>query len=154
MTKLNNFLILFILIFYSSACGYNPIYSKKDIHFNINNIEFIGDRAIAQKVNEKLFSYKNKPDKKRQVNLVFNSKKNIIIASKNDKGEAKSCKIEIKIEMKATFENKNFIEKTFVKTATYNAIDRISKLKSLENRLTSDLSSQITDEIILTLLEK
>ena len=39
MTKLNNFLILFVLIFYSSACGYNPMYSRKDIHFNINNIE-------------------------------------------------------------------------------------------------------------------
>ena len=93
MFKLKTFLIPLILINSLLSCGYEPIFSKKNIFFNINNIEFTGDKIIKQKINEKLSSYKNNPNKKKQINLILNSTKNIIIALRNSKGEAQSYKI-------------------------------------------------------------
>ena len=153
MAELNKLLVLLVLLLFSSACGYTPIYSKKDIHFNINNISSTGDKNITQKINEKLSNYKNKSDKEKQINLVLNSEKNIIVASRNNKGEAQSYKMTIKVVMNATFENNKSIERIFLKTTNYNATERVSKLKDIENRLTSDLSAQIANEIILNLLE-
>lgn len=154
MFKLKTFLIPLILINSLLSCGYEPIFSKKNIVFNINNIEFTGDKIIKQKINEKLSSYKNNPNKKKQINLILNSTKNIIIALRNSKGEAQSYKIIITVEMKAIIENKNFIEKIFSKSAIYNAEERESNLKSTEDRLVSNLSTQIANEIILNLLEE
>ena len=153
MTELKKILVLLVLLLFSSACGYTPIYSKKDIHFNISNINFTGDRNIAQKINEKLSNYKNNSDKKKQVNLILNSEKDIAVVSRNNKGEAQSYKMTIKVEMNATFENNKSIERIFLKTTNYNATERISKLKDIEDKLTSDLSAQIASEIILNLLE-
>ena len=153
MAELNKLLVLLVLLLFSSACGYTPIYSKKDVHFNINNISSTGDKNITQKINEKLSNYKNKSDKEKQVNLVLNSEKNIIVALRNNKGEAQSYKMTIKVVMNATFENNKSIERIFLKTTNYNATERVSKLKDIENRLTSDLSAQIANEIILNLLE-
>ena len=154
MSKLNKFFIPLMLILFLSACGYTPIYSKKDIIFNINNIEFTGDKTVKQKINEKLSNYRNNFDKKKQIDLILNGTKNVITVSKNAKGEAQSYKIIINVKMRAIFENDNFVEKTFIKSATYNAVERISKLKSTENKLMLNLSTQIADEIILNLLEK
>ena len=56
----------------------------------------------------------------------MNGTKNIITVSKNAKGETHSYKIIINVKMRAIFENDNFIEKTFIKSVTYNAVKRIS----------------------------
>ena len=80
--------------------------------------------------------------------------RNVVIISKNAKGEATSYKVTVNVKIKAIFENNNFFEKTFIKSATYNAVERASELKTTENKLTSDLSIQIANEIILILLEK
>ena len=155
MFKINKFLIpLVLILLFLPACGYTPIFSQKDITFNVKNIELTGNKIVKQTINRKLSNYKNNFEVKTQIDLILDGTRNIVIISKNVKGEATSYKVTVNVKIKAIFENNNFFEKTFIKSATYNAVERASELKTTEDKLTSDLSIQIANEIILILLEK
>ena len=78
MLKLNKFFIPLMLVLFLSACGYTPIFSKKDITFNINNLELTGDKIVKQQINEKLSNYKNNFSRKKQIDLILNGTKNVI----------------------------------------------------------------------------
>ena len=58
MIKLKKIFIFFTLFLLFSNCGYTPIFSKKDVNFSIENIEFLGDRYVKKKINQALSSYK------------------------------------------------------------------------------------------------
>ena len=47
----------------------------------------------------------------------------------------------------------NFLVKSFSKSSIYTVIDRKSEQKSIENKLTEDLSSEITLQIIFEILK-
>ena len=73
MTKLKKNLILLILFLFFSSCGYTPIFSKKDVNFSIENIEFFGDRFVKKRINHTLSVYKNKSDKEKK-NIISHHK--------------------------------------------------------------------------------
>ena len=78
MTKLKKIFIFPIFFLFFLSCGYTPIFSKKDVNFSIENIKFLGDRDVNEKINHSLSNYRNKPDKDKKVSLIINSsKKNI-----------------------------------------------------------------------------
>ena len=52
------------------------------------------------------------------------------------------------------FEVPEYSDYNSLKTTNYNATERISKLKDIEDKLTSDLSAQIASEIILNFTRK
>ena len=83
MTKIKKIFVLFALFLFFLSCGYTPIFSKKDINFNIENIEFSGNRDVNNKIDSTLSIYKNKSDKEKIISLVITNTKNIITASKN-----------------------------------------------------------------------
>ena len=85
MTKLKKIFILLTFFLFFSNCGYTPIFSKKDVNFSIENIEFLGNKDIQEKISRALFSYKNKPDKEKKISLVITNSKNTTISSKNSK---------------------------------------------------------------------
>ena len=153
MTKLKKIFILFILFLFFSSCGYTPIFSKKDVNFSIENIEFLGDNDIKEKINDALSSYKNKPNKEKKISLVITNSKNTTIASKNSKGEAQTNKISVDVNAKIILAENNIVKKNFSKSSIYNVIDRKSEQKLIENKLIEDLSSGIAQQIILEILE-
>ena len=153
MTKLKkNFILLTLFLFFSS-CGYTPIFSKKDVNFSIENIEFLGDKDVKEKISYALSSYKNKPDKEKKISLVITNLKNTTIGSKNSKGEAETYRIGIDANVKIILAENNFIEKNFTKSSIYTVIDRKSKQQSIENKLTENLSSEIALQIIFEILK-
>ena len=153
MTKLKKIFILLTLFLFFSSCGYTPIFSKKDINFSIESIEFLGDRDVKEKISQALSSYKNKPNKEKKVSLVINSSKKINVASKNSKGEAKTNRISIDASVKIILSENNFLVKSFSKSSIYTVIDRKSEQKSIENKLTENLSSEIALQIIFEILK-
>jgi len=142
---------IFFLFFLS--CGYTPIFSKKDVNFSIENIKFLGDRDVKEKINHSLSNYKNKPNKEKKVSLIINSSKKINVASKNSKGEAQTNKISIGTSVKIILSENNFLVKNFSKSSTYTVIDRKSEQKSIENKLTENLSNEIALQIIFEILK-
>ena len=153
MIKLNKIFIFLTLFLIFSSCGYTPIFSKKDVNFSIENIEFLGNKNVKEKINQALSSYKNKPGKTKQISLVITNSKNITIASKNSKGEAQTNKISVDVNAKIILAENNIIEKNFSKSSIYDVIDRKSEQKLIENKLIENLSGEIAQQIILEILK-
>ena len=153
MTKLKKNLILLILFLFFSSCGYTPIFSKKDVNFSIENIEFFGDRFVKKRINHTLSVYKNKSDKEKKISLVITSLKNIIVASKNSKGEIQTNRINIDVNVKIILPKNSIVEKNFSKSSIYDVVDRKSEQKLIENKLIENLSSAIAQQVILEILK-
>jgi len=49
MTKLKKTFIFPIFLLFFLSCGYTPIFSKKDVNFSIEKIEFLGDKNVKKK---------------------------------------------------------------------------------------------------------
>ena len=153
MTKPKKIIALLALFLFFSSCGYTPIFSKKDVNFSIEKIEFSGNKDVKENINQALSSYKNKPGKTKQISLVITNSKNITIASKNSKGEAQTNKISVDVNAKIILAKNNIIEKNFSKSSIYDVIDRKSEQKLIENKLIENLSGEIAQQIILEILK-
>ena len=153
MNKLKKILIFPIFFLFFLSCGYTPIFSKKDVNFSIENIKFLGDRDVKEKINHSLSNYRNKPNKEKKVSLIINSSKKINVASKNLKGEAQTNKISIDASVKIILSENNFLVKSFSKSSIYTIIDRKSEQKSIENKLTENLSNEIALQIVFEILK-
>ena len=153
MNKPKKIFIFPIFFLFFLSCGYTPIFSKKDVNFNIENIKFLGDKNVNEKINYSLSNYKNKSDKEKKVSLIINSSKKTYVASKNPKGEAQTNKINIDTNVKIILSENNFLVKKFYKSSTYAVIDRKSKQKTIENKLTENLSNEIALQIIFEIIK-
>ena len=153
MIKPKKIFILLTLFLFFLSCGYTPIFSKKDVNFSIENIEFSGDIDVKRNISNALFGYKNKPDKEKKISLVITNLKNTTIGSKNSKGEAETYRIGIDANVKIILAENRIVDKNFSKSSVYDIIDRKSEQKLIENKLIEDLSSEIAQQIILEILE-
>ena len=153
MSKPKKILVFPIFFLFFLSCGYTPIFSKKDVNFSIENIKFLGDRDVKEKINQSLSNYRNKPNKVKKVSLIVNSSKKINVASKNSKGEALTNRISIDVSVKIILSENNFFVKSFSKSSTYAVIDKKSEQKLIENKLTENLSSEIALQIIFEILK-
>ena len=153
MIKPKKIIALLALFLFFSSCGYTPIFSKKDVNFSIEKIEFSGVNDVKKNINQALSSYKNKPGKTKQISLVITNSKNITIASKNSKGEAQTNKISVDVNAKIILAENNIIEKNFSKSSIYDVIDSKSEQKLIENKLIENLSGEIAQQIILEILK-
>ena len=154
MTKPKKIIALLALFLFFSSCGYTPIFSKKDVNFSIEKIEFSGNKDVKENINQAFSSYKNKPGKTKQISLVITNSKNITIASKNSKGEAQTNKISVDVNAKIILAENNIIEKNFSKSSIYDVMDRKSEQKLIENKLIENLSGEIAQQIIFEILKK
>ena len=153
MTKFKKIFILLTLFLFFLSCGYTPIFSKKDVNFSIENIKYLGDKDVREKISQALSSYKNKPNKEKKISLIITNSKNIGIASKNSKGEAQTNRINVDVNVKIILTKNNFLEKNFNKSSVYSVIDRKSEQKLIENKLIENLSNEIAQDIIVKILE-
>ena len=153
MTKLKKIFIFPVLFLFFLSCGYTPIFSKKEVNFTIENIKFLGDKNVKEKISHSLSNYINKPNKEKKVSLIVNSSKKINVASKNSKGEAQTNKISIDASVKIILSENNFLVKNFSKSSIYAVIDRKSKQKIIENKLTENLSNEIALQIIFEIIK-
>ena len=153
MTKLKKIFIFPVLFLFFLSCGYTPIFSKKEVNFTIENIKFLGDKNVKEKISHPLSNYINKPNKEKKVSLIVNSSKKINVASKNSKGEAQTNKISIDASVKIILSENNFLVKNFSKSSIYAVIDRKSEQKLIENKLTENMSSEIALQIIFEILK-
>ena len=153
MTKFKKIFIFPIFFLFFLSCGYTPIFSKKEVNFTIENIKFLGDKNVKEKISHSLSNYINKPNKEKKVSLIVNSSKKINVASKNSKGEAQTNKISIDASVKIILSENNFLVKNFSKSSIYAVIDRKSEQKLIENKLTENLSNEISLQIISEILK-
>ena len=151
MEILKKIIIILLSTLYLTSCGFTPIYSKKNLDFQINNIQFEGDREIKAILLSNLSVYKTKKKDKYNYDLNIKSEKKVEIASKNTKGEATVYKININSTVEVFLDDKLLLTKHYNNSSIYSSEKKIIKLKEVESRNLSNLSSKLASEIILTL---
>ena len=151
MKILKKIIIILLSTLYLTSCGFTPIYSKKNLDFQINNIQFEGDREIKAILLSNLNIYKTKKKIKYNYDLNIKSEKKVEIASKNIKGEATVYKISINSTVEVFLDDKLLLTKHYNNSSIYSSEKKIIKMKEVEYRNLSNLSSKLASEIILTL---
>ena len=151
MEILKKIIIILLSTLYLTSCGFTPIYSKKNLDFQINNIQFEGDREIKAILLSNLSVYKTKKKDKYNYDLNIKSEKKVEIASKNTKGEATLYKININTTVEFFLDDKLLLTKHYNNSSIYKSEKKIIKMKEVEYRNLSNLSSKLAGEIILTL---
>ena len=134
------------------SCGYEPIYSTKQINsndnFSINTINYIGNNKVNQILKNKLKKILNKEKKSIELNLTLNSRVEKVVTSKDKKGNPISFAIKIIIDLEV-FESEILKGKTkFEEEFEYDNKSNKFGLKQYEKNIKDNLISKLSDEII------
>ena len=122
------FSFLFFLIL--TNCGYEPIYSTKNLNFTIGSIEK-KNTSLNNKFAKSISALKTE-ETVRNINIEIESDKKIRIKSKDSKGNALVFELEISLKI-LNINVKNRSEKILSRKITYNNSDYKFKLKQYEN---------------------
>ena len=146
MIKKITLILLIFLLF--SQCGYQPIYSTKNINFNINKLETVGELRIGKIIEKKLANFGEKGSTKNDYDLIVFSEINKNITSKDKKGNPATFNLNISVKLTVTDVLGKKKEKVFNHSTSYNNNSNKFDLKKYENSLKKNLSEKITDDII------
>ena len=145
---MKNFLIpFFLILFFTTGCGYKVIDRSKFGNFGIAEMNTSGETRINYKIKNKLF-FNTEKNNKNLIILDLESKKTKKIEEKNDKNEITKYRLFIKVDVSfkkiTDTETSSFIVK---KTGIYNVGNRYSQTLSNEKKLTEILTNDVVDEI-------
>ena len=141
--------ILIILIFLLTSCGYQALHkntnSEKLVFQNINTT---GNKVVNRKIISALGFSKNQSNYIYE-ELNLDSKKNILITSRNNKGQATSYKKTI--ETLIIFKNNIEIikQKSFTVDFSYNTKDNKFDLAEYEKQIENNLVEEIIEKLII-----
>ena len=151
MIKIKKIILIstFLLIV---GCGFEPIYSTKNINtnyeFTINNIGFSGVNSINKKLKNRLRNFINIEEKPIKYDLIIESSSSKNITSKNQKGNAEMYFTEmvVKVDVLSNDSLKN--KTTFKENFEYENKSNKYELKKYEKTIETNLVSKISEDII------
>ena len=143
--------LIFLILLLFNQCGYQPIYSTKNISFNINKLETKGELRVGRIIAKKLENFGEKGSAKNNYNLIIFSQINKNITSKDKKGNPTTFSLNISVRLTVADALGEKKEKVFNQTTSYNNNSNKFDLKKYENSLKKNISEKITDDIILYL---
>ena len=144
--------IFFILLFFISSCGYQPIYINKSSKiYEFNKIIFDGDNYINKKIISILsIKENNEIDNKNIIDITssFNTEE----VSKNSKGQIEIYKSIINVDLQIKdIDNQVIQERNFAKDFTYNNKQNKFDLAQYQKSNKDDLINKIISDIIIFL---
>ena len=143
-------IITLLLLIFISSCGYNAIYSKKNLvnsDFSISKLSFVGNRDVNLKLKEKLNNFTlTKKDKKFELQIFSIEKKEIL--AKNISGNPISFKTTIIIQIKVLLDNKLINDLQIIENFNYNNNDNKSNLREYERQIRNNLANNATEKLI------
>ena len=145
--------ILLVLFLFTTSCGYEAIYSKKNFgnyDFSISSINFEGDRNINLRIKQKLNNYMiNK--KNREFNLDIKTVEEKIILAKDAAGDAVNFENTINANIKVYIGDKLLKDIKIEKNFKYENITNKYDLENYERELKTNLAETIAEEIVFKL---
>ena len=136
------FLILFLIL---SSCGYQPIYSTKNLNFTIGKVEK-ENTSLNNKFAKSINTLTNKESDKK-INIKIESDKKIRVKSKDSKGNTLVLELEINLKF-TNLDSDNQAQQSLSRKITYNNSDDKFKLKEYENELEDILITKIIEDLI------
>ena len=136
------FLIFFLIL---SSCGYQPIYSTKNLNFTIGKVEK-ENTSLNNKFAKSINALTNRESDKK-INIKIESDKKIRVKSKDSKGNTLVLELEINLKF-TNLDSDNQVQKSLSRKITYNNSDDKFKLKEYENELEDILITKIIEDLI------
>ena len=140
---------LLIIIFFTSSCGFTPIYSLKNFkNTSIEKLNFTGDRILNNYLKSNLNRYKNKKAKNKMfLDVETEYQKNIL--SKNTAGEVVKYELVVKVifTIKQTNQQLVFTERKNMENMTSKSDE-----KNFEMSTKQTFANIITNELIQKLV--
>ena len=136
------FLIFFLIL---SSCGYQPIYSTKNLNFTIGKVEK-ENTSLNNKFAKSINALTNRESDKK-INIKIESDKKIRVKSKDSKGNTLVLELEINLKF-INLDSDNQVQESLSRKITYNNSDDKFKLKEYENELEDILITKIIEDLI------
>ncbi len=149
MNKFYKFLFVFLL---TVGCGFKPIFVNKKVNFGIDNLVYDKKNKVDISINKKLKNYRNLENKEKILDLEISSNIDKVVTSLDDRGDAKSFRLEIEVSTIVKKNNNTKYQKIFNKSQNYNNSTNKFDLKKYENSIKENLINKITEEIIVFIL--
>ena len=151
---MKKFILNLIIFIFITNCGYSPLYSVKNrnINFKIGKINITGDRDLNQNIVDQLKNVKSKNKNNNIIyNLTIDTGIEIIVTSKDSKGNPKTYKMISTVNL-ATIKDEKKYDIELEAVENYNDISSKFELENFEDNLKRNSASKITQEIILYLI--
>ena len=133
------------------SCGYESIYSNKQINNNynlsINTINYTGNNKVSHILKNKIKKNLNNKKKSTGLNLNLNSRLEKVVTSKDKKGNPIRYSIEIIINLevfeRGVLKGKTNLEEKYEYNNKSNKFDLKQYEKNIKDNLISELSYEI-----------
>ncbi|MDA9615867.1 hypothetical protein N9S20_00700 [Candidatus Pelagibacter sp.] len=136
-----------------SCTGYEPIFSSKNLSFNIKNIKNVNGDDITRKIANNLNSNKVKSNSKKNYTLEISSYLNNNITSKNSKGDATTFEMIINVKVLVFNTNSESQIHTLSFNKNFNYNNQVNKfdLSKYKKGIEDNLINKISQDILIKL---
>ena len=141
-------LFSFVIVFLNN-CGYTPIYSKKNLNFEIETLTTTGETKVNKILLNKLDIYSDIPNAERALKILINSKTPKSTITKDKKGNPTQFSKNLLVTMKITDDKNNTMATKFSESSTYDNSNNKFDLRKYEDNLIKNMAEKIFSEMIL-----
>ena len=129
-----------LIITFLYGCGYEPVYSSKDLLFKINKVTHTSNK-INNQITRSLKSISN-DEVTNTLDLELNSNKEKIIVSKNKNGDPKIFELRILVNIQVNNKKKTFLEKQ-----VYKNIENKFELNEYEIQIEKQIITRLSTKL-------
>ena len=149
MNKIIFYFLPFLLLI--NSCGYQPIYTNKNIHFSIKEINSINNNRLIILLKNDLNMYYDTKNKDKNYLLNVEAERKIITTSKDTAGNPKTYLMEVIVKIEVQENYGEITKKNFIEKFNYNTQDNKFNLNQYEKNIEENLIRKISENIVLYL---
>tara|TARA_Y100001980_G_C14309750_1_gene134292 strand:+ start:110 stop:622 length:513 start_codon:yes stop_codon:yes gene_type:complete len=147
---IKNKIYFFTILIFLTQCGYQTIYSNKNLDFSIAEIKIINDQNIGRQIKNRLglLSSNIKAD---NFNLEIDSKFEKTTTSKDKQGNPNIFNLIVYVKVNIISDSSIEQSKVFSESINYNNSENKFNLKRYEDSLKENLTEKIIENLLLYL---
>jgi nitrogenase subunit NifH len=149
MNKIIFYFLPFLLLI--NSCGYQPIYTNKNINFSIKEINSINNNRLIILLKNNLNMYSDTENKDKNYLLNVEVERKIITTSKDTAGNPKTYLMEVIVKIEVQENYGEITKKNFVEKFNYNTQDNKFNQHQYEENIEENLIRKISENIVLYL---
>lgn len=149
MNKIIFYFLPFLLLI--NSCGYQPIYTNKNINFSIKEINSINNNRLIILLKNNLNMYSDTENKDKNYLLNVEVERKIITTSKDTAGNPKTYLMEVIVKIEVQENYGEITKKNFVEKFNYNTQDNKFNQNQYEGNIEENLIRKISENIVLYL---
>ena len=147
---IKNKIFFFTILIFLTQCGYQTIYSNKNLNFSVTQIKILNDQNIGRQIKNRLEALNNNINVDN-FNLQIDSKFEKTTASKDKQGNPNVFNLSIYVKVNVISESGIEQSKVFSEAINYNNSENKFNLKKYEDSLKENLTEKIIEDLLLYL---